>query len=169
MLDDFDKQLSVMAESVARAINRRRFIAGTAKGVFAALAGGALAQLVNVREAFASCPYCHWIQGKSCVSQPYGGSCPYFGGCPSGCTVCTQTDYCSDWCIYPNGQWVNCSGLGQCGEGYKVCTDCKCPDCSQLCTCLSGTICSGCCTPADVAAEAQRLHVTYPGASSTGH
>ncbi len=150
MLEELDKHLSIFSESFARRLNRRKALANTAKGLFATVAGITLGQLTNITNAFADSCTC---TGNICTCTPTNQ-------CPSGCTTCTSSSGCS-YCPWPNGAWVSCSGFGICGNGYRVCIDCKCGSgtCSQstFCTCLSGIICGNCCNSKDVEAEMRRL------------
>ncbi len=158
-LDDLDKHISIVTESVARALSRRTVLARATKGLVATIAGVTLGELMNVREAFAVSCNCHPANGTYC------SNCPNGVGCPSGCSACTGTDYCGGWCTWDHGWWLSCSGLGSCGNGYRICTDCKCPNCgsnnTSVCTCLSAIICQNCCTREQVAAEARRLAAMY--------
>ena len=164
MLEGIDKHISVLTESLARALSRRKVIEAGVKGVFATIAAGALGQLVDIKQAFAGCT-CEcddcWTQGNPC--NDFGHNCPTGaqGGCPSGCSICTSSDYCGGFCGYPSGYWVSCSGLCACHGGYRLCTDCKCPNCSVTCTCLSGIFCCNCCTRQDVEAEMRRVAALY--------
>ena len=157
MLEDFDKQVSIFAESLARKFNRRKMVGTTVKGLFATIAGATLGQFTSMGKALASC-YCTcddcWTTGHSC--NYYGHPCPPHY-CPSGCTTCTSYDWCGGWCDYRSGKWVSCYGLGVCGRGYRVCRDCKCPTCRLKCTCRSAITCYYCCSAQDVKAEMQRL------------
>ena len=151
MSNDFDKQVSVWTESVIRSTQRRKFFSKGIKGVAAIISGATLGSLASTKGAFAAANVtctCDWAQGRQCAST---------SGCPSGCSVCTKTDWCSGWCDYPGGSWVSCSGLGHCGYGYRTCLDCKCSGCNNLCTVLSDVICSGCCSPQDIEAEMKHL------------
>lgn len=159
--DELDKRTSLLTESVARAISRRRMLLKAAKGTVTAIAGVALGQLIGVRNAFAACG-CNWYGGAGNANCPDVGGCPATG-CPAGCSLCTSSDVCRNsqgyYCNYAGGSWVACTGQGTCGNGHRTCTDCKCPNCSYVCTCLSVCICCNCCTPQDVEAEMQRLAV----------
>ena len=150
MLEDLDRQVSLTSETIARTLSRRRVLVNSVKGLVATVAGVTLAQLTNIKRAFAF--VC--CGGVDCYST-YGLVCPSQRGCPSSCTVCTNAD-CSSYCLYSSGFWT-CGGQGTCGNGFRYCTDCKCPDCSKKCTCESQCICCGCCTPHDVEAEMRRL------------
>src|SRR5690349_10239943 len=141
----FDKDISVLMESLARTLDRRQMIGKTIRGLSAAAIAITLGQFTNVKQAFAAdctcqCDHC-WSTGSPC------SGCPSSANCPSGCTVCVNND-CGGWCVYSNGRWVafNCSNLGKCHVGYKMCTDCKCGSCNNKCTCLSACICCNCCT-----------------------
>jgi hypothetical protein len=164
MFDEFDRHLSNFTESVARSISRRQIMTRTVKGVIVTVAGTALGTLVNMKAAFAVSCTCDWYGGSgnaNCPSHPGCGG----AGCPSGCTPCTgdhskgiyncNNGYYS--CGWISGSWVSCTGLGICGNGSRICTDCKCPDCSYVCTCLSQCTCCNCCTPQDVEQEMKRL------------
>ncbi len=167
MLEDFDKDISTLTESVVRRLSRRKIFSATVKGLSAAAIAATLGQISTVRQAFAvaldqctcECDFC-WTTGSPCSNCPSSGV-----SCPTGCTTCVSPD-CGGWCNYSSGQWVayQCTGLGE-GNGYKMCIDCKCPDCNNKCTCLSGCICCNCVTPEDVKAEMKRLSV----ASVQGH
>lgn len=148
-----DEKVSVWSESAARWIGRRKFVSTTVKGVFGIVGGVAIGNFTAIKKAFATTCTCNFARGNECS----GSLVEYH--CPSGCSTCTSSDYCGGYCDYSNGQWVSCSGLGQCGYGYRVCIDCKCPGCSNLCTLLSGIICSGCCSPRQVEEEMRQLHL----------
>jgi hypothetical protein len=163
MFEKFDRQISYLTESIARGISRRQVLTRTVKGVIATAAGTALGIFVNMKEAFAVTCTCDWYGGSGNAGCPNHPSCPGNGGCPSGCSPCTSYNgqlTCNNGtyaCGYSNGTWVSCTGLGYCGNGSRICTDCKCPDCSYVCTCLSACFCCNCCTPQDVEKEMQRL------------
>jgi hypothetical protein len=149
LIDSVDKRISVLGEELARRLNRRQVLEHGVKGLAAAVGAMTIGSLSGIKEAFAITCNCNWIQGKHCTNCPPAN--PY---CGSGCSICTSTDWCSGWCIYSGGQWISCTGFGPCGNGYKVCTDCKCNSCSNMCTCLSAILCNGCCSPAEVQADA---------------
>ncbi len=159
MLDELDEHLSMLSESFARRLNRRKAFTNTAKGLFATAAGITLAQLTNITKAFAVSCTC---TGNLCTCGGTAGN-----QCPSGCTTCTKSSGCS-YCPHSSGSWVSCTGLGNCGAGYKVCIDCKCGSgsCSQstFCTCLSSCICCSCCNKQDVEAEMRRLAASLSAA-----
>ena len=159
MFEEFDKQISIFSESVARQLSRRRMLTNSVKGVVVTVAGATLSTFINFKDAFAAgCP-CHWYGGVSNANCPRKGGCPPTG-CPSHCSPCTSRDVCNNrvnYCHYPGGSWTSCSGLGSHHHGYKICLDCKCPNCRYVCTCLSRCICCDCRTPHDVENEMRRL------------
>lgn len=159
MLDEFDKKISVLSESIARGLNRRQLLSRAAKGMAATAAGLALSQLTNLKSAFAVTCTCSWYGGSGNANCPQAGGCPG-GHCPSSCSTCASPT-CG--CPWQYGEWVSCSGLGRCGTGFEVCTDCHCNGCNYLCTCLSQCICcSPCCqTPQEITAEMQRWAASY--------
>jgi hypothetical protein len=166
MPNDLDRQISIWSESVVRAISRRRFVNKAVKSTFAILAGLAAGTWVGVKDAFAVTCTCDWYDGSSnanCPKHPGCNSSPP-SSCPSGCSLCTSSDYCLDskgyYCNYSGGYWISCTGLGQ-GGGFKYCLDCKCPNCSYVCTCLSECICCNCSKPAQVEAEMHRLQALF--------
>lgn len=156
MLEEFDKRVSVWSESFARMLNRRKMAGMAVKGIFASVAAATLGQIVGVGEAQASC-HCTcddcWTTGHHC--DHIGHPCPPHN-CPTNCVICHSGD-CGGWCNYKTGKWVSCSGLGTCGKGYRICTDCKCLHCNHKCTCRSAIICANCCTAADVKNEMEQL------------
>lgn len=161
MFEDFDKRVSVLSESFARMLSRRRVAGMTVKGLFATVAGATLGQVTG-GAANASC-YCTcddcWTVGHHC--DHIGFPCPPHN-CPTGCVTCHSGD-CGGWCNWQSGKWVACSGLGKCGKGYRYCRDCKCPHCSHKCTCRSAITCENCCTAQDVRNEMERLALEFPG------
>ena len=162
MLEDFDKNVSTLSESLARVIDRRKMLGTTVKGLSAVVVAAALGQFTNLGRAFANNCYCEcddcWSTGQPCGN--IGFTCPVdlSAKCPSSCSICIAYD-CGGWCDYNNGSWIayECYNLGSCQKGYKLCTDCKCPDCNHKCTCLSTCICCSCCTVQDVRAEMRRI------------
>ncbi len=170
MLEEIDENISILMESTARVLKRRRFLGGMIKGVAAATAGLTLGTFWDIRSAFAtrcppkgcsgcqtSCDCCYIGGDYEANCRHWSHACP-FTGCPSGCSVCTGTDSCGGLCIYSNGSWCACNCLGICHNGYQICTDCKCNSCTgYLCTCRSGCICCSCCNPKDVEAEMRRI------------
>ena len=164
MFEEFDKRISILSESLARSLSRRRMVTISVKGAAATLAGATLGIFTQVHDAFAITCTCNWYDGSGNANCPNHSGCntPGYGVCPPGCSPCTNVDYCYDtdsgyYCNYPNASWTSCTGLGTCGNGHKICVDCKCPNCSYVCTCLSNCICCNCCTPMDVEAEMRRL------------
>ncbi len=167
MLEELDRNISIISESAARTLNRRRFLTGMLKGLVSATAALTLGIWMDVKSAFAidfskcqtcnnNCT-CNWIPNSSNANCPKKGGCPSTG-CPSGCSHCTGSDSCGGWCIYSDGAWCACNCLGRCGNGYRVCIDCKCSSCSgYLCTCLSTIICANCCTHKEVEEEMRRI------------
>ena len=162
MFEDFDKQTSILSEQIARSLSRRRVLATSVKVTVAAVAGATVGTFLNSKAAFAANCTCNWYGGSGNANCPGTSGCNPSGGniCPTGCTPCTSSDYCRSGyyaCIYAGGYWVSCTGLGNCGAGSRECADCKCPNCSHVCTCLSNCICCNCCTPQQVEAEMRRL------------
>lgn len=149
---DSDKLISIFTESIVRGIQRRKFLSRGIKGAFATVAGLALGNLTGIKNAFAVSCTCDWAFGGQCLGTGDVGQ-----NCPSGCSTCTSSDNCNGWCNWSSGFWVSCTGLGACGYGYKICKDCKCPNCSDVCTVLSNIICYGCCTEKQVEEEMKRL------------
>ncbi len=100
MLEDFDKHVSILSESLARMLSRRKMVGSTIKGVFATVAAATAGQLTNVGEAFAS-HHCtcddNWTLGKPCANL--GHTCPHHSGCPQGCVVCHSND-CGGQLLY---------------------------------------------------------------------
>lgn len=165
MLEDVDQTVFTMSESVARTFGRRKFIIKTIKGVFATAAGLSLGQFIDIKDALAITCTCTWLGGASNANCPSKGGCNN-GLCPSGCSNCVTSDHCFkngiDQCPYGTATWVSCSGLGTCGNGYRICRDCKCNTCSgYTCTCLSACNCCSCCRPEDVEAEMRRMAAQY--------
>jgi hypothetical protein len=95
MLQELDNHISILSESVARGLSRRRFFSWVAKGVVAISAGLALGTLADLKNAFASCDSvgnctCHWAGGSGNANCPRVGGCPTGAGgvyCPSGHTL----------------------------------------------------------------------------------
>jgi hypothetical protein len=154
MLEDFDKQVSILSETFARLLSRRKMLGTAVKGVFATVAAATHGQFANVGEAFAFICTCNddWRHGRPCLyCRDYGYRCPW------DCIVCTNRDWCGGWCNWYHGRWIACHHLGVCGHGYRICTDCMCGDCDYRCTCLSDCFCCYCCTAGDIRAERERL------------
>jgi len=169
MLEDLDKGVSIVSESIARVLSRRKMVRNSVKGLFATVAAATLGQFIGLSEADASC-HCTcddcWTTGHSC--NFYGHPCPPHY-CPSGCTTCTSLNWCGGWCNYRSGKWVSCYGLGVCGKGYRICRDCKCPTCRVKCTCRSAIVCYSCCTAADVKTEMGRIAALSPANGALQH
>ncbi len=169
MLEDLDKGVSIVSESIARVLSRRKMVRNSVKGLFATVAAATLGQFIGLSEADASC-HCTcddcWTTGHSC--NFYGHPCPPHY-CPSGCTTCTSLNWCGGWCNYRSGKWVSCYGLGVCGKGYRICRDCKCPTCRVKCTCRSAIVCYYCCTSADVKTEMGRIAALSPANGALQH
>src|ERR1700736_4713170 len=110
MYEALDDAVSRLSENFVRTLSRREVTIRGLKGLAATLAALSLGSVINVKEAFAGCASCNWIQGKHC------SSCPIGYGCNSPCSVCTTG--CSGWCNYSTGYWVvpNCS-CGHCNYG----------------------------------------------------
>lgn len=162
MFEDFDKQTSIVTEQIARVLSRRRMLASSVKVTAMAVAGATVGTFLNIKAAFAdpTCT-CDWYNGSGQANCPGTSGCnPPGAVCPTGCTPCTSSDVCSNgnyYCNWSTGYWTSCTGLGACHGGTKQCADCKCPNCSHVCTCLSNCICCTCCTPQQVEAEMRRL------------
>lgn len=145
-------------EGIARATDRRTFLRRAFQTGFAAavaIASGSFGATGRILAA-SSCP-CTYPRGVSCGSIGY--SCPWGGGCPSGCKIC-ETAACPDWCGYATGWWWSC-GCGPGGSGCHKCYDCTCPSsatgCNGSCGCRSGQCwCCGCLTAEDIAREMER-------------
>lgn len=163
MFEDFDRQVSIFSESVARSISRRKVLTTSIKGVVVTIAGATIGTFVDLKDVFAAGCTCNWYDGSGNANCPKHPGCNPTGaaGCPSGCSTCTSSDYCLDskgyYCNYSSGSWISCTGQGTCGNGHKICIDCKCPNCSYVCTCLSNCICCNCCSAQDVEMEMRRL------------
>ena len=163
MFEKLDNTISILTESAVRAISRRCLIASAVKGVVAATAALTLGIFTEAKSALAidwttcnsSCT-CHWAGGSGNANCPQRGGCPNYG-CPSGCSVCTTSSGCGSICNYSDGAWCACNHLGTCGNGYKLCVDCRCNGCSYICTCRSACYCCSCCTTKDVEEEMRRL------------
>jgi hypothetical protein len=176
-LSDLGRQLDETvlgaSASLARRLNRRQLLRGVLGGSAVAVAGvslGSAATILRTRDAEAHLGHCGgWFRlpGSTHGGSPECGGCP-FNGCPSGhsiCTVAPGTTRCNGNCTYTNGNWVAQNGLGNCGGGFRLCYDCNPGNCN-ICTCLSGTLCTGCCSQADVAREMAALAAQAAGAQT---
>ena len=77
MLEDFDKNVSILMESFARTLGRRKMVGTTVKGVFATVAAATLGQFTGLGQALASCTCtCDdcWTNGVPCNNIGY--NCP---------------------------------------------------------------------------------------------
>lgn len=152
-----DATIAQWTDGAVRRLGRRRLLFTGMKYAAAAVAGVAIADL-PARKAAAADFVCHPPGVGWCSA--YGYSCPSGGGCPSpGCLVCTSSSGCgTNSCPHSSGYWFTDTGTcGICHQGFKLCYDCKCTSCSSLCGCMSGCLCSGCCSPADVKQEIARV------------
>lgn len=166
MLKGADQRVSIWTEELARRLSRRQLLFKGITGFAATTAAVTLGTLTNVIPVSAACT-CNWIGGLGNANCPNVGGCtPSVSVCPSGCNICTCSacgcNPCGNpatcFCPWTGGQWVSCSNLGTCGNGYELCTDCMCTTCSNYkCTCRSNCICCGCCSPKDVVAEMHKL------------
>ena len=139
-----------LAEEFARRLDRRHFLGKVAKASAATAMAVAAGQFVlpGTAAALLECG-CSFPQGVRC------SGCPGLG-CPSGYSSCKTGSQCGP-CVWTTGNWVGCSGYGNCGVGYNRCYDCwDGSHCSTTCGCGSVCICCGCCSPADVKAEQER-------------
>jgi hypothetical protein len=141
-------------EEFARAVDRRSFLRRVSSWGFAAAVATAWGSLGAASRVMAdsTCSCSFPNNGVWCNSVGY--TCPYAGGCPSGCETCDNCE-CSD-CCYTTGWWYSC-GCGSHGMGCHKCYDCKCPtgsSCARRCGCRSGQCyCCSCLTPQDIANE----------------
>jgi hypothetical protein len=173
-LSDLGRQLDETvlgaSASLARRLNRRQLLRGALGGSAVAVAGlslGSAATILRTRDAEAHLNHCGgWfhINGSTEPGSPQCGGCP-FNGCPSGFSICQKPPSTCRNCEYANGNWVAQNGLGTCGGGFRLCYDCNPGNCS-ICTCLSGTLCTGCCSQADVQREMAQLAAQAAGAQS---
>ena len=144
-----DDRIGRGTEKAGRILNRRTALRTVV--LTGAATAGAVA--LGVRPAFASitCP-------DACGPSPLcSHGCPDVG-CPAGHTLCKHPPYdCGGYCVWSTGTWVHCTGYGKCGQGFKLCQDCKPNNSCNICICISGVICRDCCTPRDVRAEQHRI------------
>lgn len=155
----FDELVSRVTERNARTLTRSSFLVRAARGATVATAAIAAGNLFGVKKAFAddcSCTY------------PFGAECPNCNGtrCPDPYGPCTSLSGCAG-CPHDNGNWVTCTGLGVCGNGYVICWDCYTGSCGSgnVCGCGGTCVCCNCCSPQDVAAEQARIHGLVTGPS----
>jgi len=144
-----DTRVGKGTEKVARAINRRAALRTVI--LTGATTAGAVA--LGQRPAFASvtCP-------EKCGPSPICSSgCPNLG-CPPSHSLCKHPPTsCGGLCVWSTGTWVHCTGYGKCGQGFKLCQDCKPTHSCNLCICVSGVLCRDCCTHHDVLTEQKRI------------
>jgi hypothetical protein len=148
-----DRRIGQWLEDASRRLGRRKVLTNGLKGVAAAVAAVTVGTWPGRAVAHPGHPYCHYPGHGHCSNL--GKSCPLNGGCPSGCYVCTTSSGCGG-CIYSSGYWATSSHCGICGEGFKLCYDCRCTGCSRTCGCASKCLCSGCCRREDVEREMER-------------
>ncbi len=155
-----DARVSAVTERVVRRLNRRDALRGAVLGGATGLAALALGQ----RPAFA----------VTCECGPTArcSGCPGTG-CPHGYHLCRGSDTSGCFndqgyrCIWPQGEWIACMGLGR-GFGYRVCYDCIGKSgCPGWCTCLSECICCDCETAGDIRAEQRRIQAPGTSQAST--
>lgn len=156
-VNELDERAKLAAEAFARQLDRRRFLKRSSQAIFSLLAAVVLGSPARDALAAVGCA-CSYPNGTSCGSRGY--SCPQtpWGGCPTGCSVCTSAGNCSP-CIYSAGHWSSC-GCGPGGYGCRECYDCICPSgagCSKACGCQGSCRCCNCLTPQDVVTELSRV------------
>jgi hypothetical protein len=149
-LSDFGRQLDERmtnaSMSVARQLDRRQLLKRALGGSAIVAAGLAIGSLSGTRDAFAStsCQCGNWIGGEP--GSPRCANCPT-DACPSGYHVCKRGSGCStSLCDWASGSWVACDGFGTCGNGFRVCYDCR-PNSNtcSICTCMSACkLCNAC-------------------------
>ncbi|WP_157254433.1 hypothetical protein [Nonomuraea typhae] len=147
-----EKYTTDATDQLARQVSRREGLKRALAGATTLIAGVAVGQFAGAKSAAAAvdCP-CAPPRGVYCSGCPTNG-------CPSGHVICKTSHGC-DPCIYSDGYWVSCTGLGSCGGGFRLCYDCKKSSgtCSTTCGCRTGILCSGCCTADEVKAEMARV------------
>jgi hypothetical protein len=163
LVENVDQKLSEVGEALARQLSRRALIFTGIKGTAAAMAAISVGSLTQLKVAYA--------QNCSCDYTGTNGPCANCpsSGCPSGYSPCDNS-HCSLCCV-GGAYWIipNCV-CGAC-QGWYDCWDCWTGTCNQahVCVCRSSCVCSGCCSPADVAAEYNRLYgQAAPGMKYTG-
>jgi hypothetical protein len=153
-----DDAVELVEESAARGVSRRSLLSRAVRAVPLAFAGVAVGSMGRLTDVMASnCPGCTYTNHNNC-----GQTCYAPNYCPSGYKLCCNNSGCGGLCPHPPSsgcQWIGCSGLGKCGQGFRVCTDCipTSGGCSRACTCYSNVICTDCCTREDVHAEQLRI------------
>lgn len=142
-----NRDVSLLTKGLARRLSRREALMRGLRGVAVVSAGVAGGTILTAEQAKAVTCTCGPPNNKYCSGCPSNG-------CPSGYDVCYSNQGCSQ-CIYASGSWVSCTGLGDCGYGYKRCYDCRkhaTTGCTSTCGCLTGILCGFCCSPAEVKA-----------------
>lgn len=141
------------ASRLARAVSRRKFLDRSLKTISAGAIGlfatGSI--FTGAAQAGGQCS-CSYPRGVECTDCPPGRRKKK---CPDRYRRCKTVDGVQECpgCIYENGWWVSCTGLGE-GYGFKTCTDCWVEgDCNTTCGCKSKIICRTCESAADVKAE----------------
>lgn len=154
----FDDRVGRGTEWITRRIDRRsalRTAMLTGAAAVGALALGELPAYATV-----TCPT---VCGPSPLCR--SGTCPYLG-CPSGYSICKNPPIsCNGYCEYSTGSWVHCQGYGNCGNGYTLCQDCKPTNSCSICICISGVVCSACCSAADVVEEQRKIQEQFAAMS----
>lgn len=154
MINEIDRHTSVLTETIARRVSRRAALYKFARGFAGVTAALSIGNLAAARDALADpTPGC----GCAFPGGPCGGNCPSGGGCPSGCVKCLSSD-CGDPCLYADGSWIDTDcPCGPTGNGFYLCTDCRCLTCNDKCGCRSSCLCGGCRTKQEVALEMARF------------
>ncbi len=118
-----------LAQSIARAVDRRSFLKQAGTAVFAVLVGVATGKFTQVAEAYTnstcSCsppgPYCTNCRGANCYQDSGHG---------------TMEECRLNRNYYPSGTWTSyCTGGRGVVPGYFVCTDCFCGASNYQCGC----------------------------------
>ena len=177
-----DTGVAGVAERTLRRVSRRQALRAAVVGGAASVATMAMGQRPALAAAdkcsancgptarCKSCPQvgcpkgyslCRFGNGKNGTHSNCCNNAHHAGCCNSPCCSCSNGVTCKCPCVYPNGYWVACSGLGSFGHGYELCQDClkgnNGKNCGSWCTCLSACICCNCTTPHQVRAEAKRV------------
>lgn len=147
-----DESVGTAGETIARHIGRRDVLRRAIRGAAVVIAGATVGSMMNAKAAFANT-----CSNPDCgpTARCNGSVMPAGQYCPSGRTPCKHSQ-CSN-CEWASGTWVACTGAGRCGGGFWLCADCRTSSSCSYCTQLSGTYCTGCCSPEEVKAE-MRLH-----------